>query len=494
MIRNTSADLGASLAHIAHEKKLRFAPISGTLMAALCGSMLPRVRGCHQNGQYLSTGAESLPSDIVSAASGDSLRDRNNAPSYAASSHDALMDNYIQDYTKLIGTHVLFAQRVVYAQMTSFMENVRQHAANIGMKQPEDLFRVTYMSRHAIFDSALIESEAQPFRNARGPRASFDYRAGVFTPEFDLLASLLTGDSGEDDLIKSWYAENGDSKLKSYMAGSDQFVNTIVNPIEMANYQLVNFLFFRGLVNNPTLQVGLSLTALTSLAVTLRNSYAEGLMSAMDLLNVHMKNGTVLIPGGSGQFSYMSDKGVDIFILEENFQKAAEQGFSIDHIFGHVAASGNTALTLETLESRGAELKDIWNRQRSLFGVYTSQRWNERMKEIVNFEVRALLDSPEHMESMKEFYQAHPAHRAETLQLCAQHMSILKSEHLEDLAKLSLFMVAKIIYRHSNAFDIISGMLEAMKADPELTPSRAVVPALTKYLTDYLMAQLACAK
>lgn len=491
MLRKTSIDLGVNLAVIAHGSKIQLSSVANTLMSTLTANTMYNL----PNLGYLSETADQdftqLKNMIESAASGTSTRvTAGSPPSYAQSSHDTLMDNYIPEYAKLISQHVVYARSVVYREMENFIEQMRAHASSIAMKQPEDLFQISYVNKHDVFGLGIFDNEVAPFKDRSFAGAAFNYRVGVFTPEFDLLSAILTGDSSDDELIKSWFAENGQDKLMGYMTASDTFVNNLTNPLELMNYHLVNFLFFRGVVNDPKLPIGLSVTALTSLATENRNAHASGLGNAIDQFEAYLRSGALTLSTGFGSFSYMSDKGVPVCVIESNFAQAAEKGLTLEHIFGHIARSGTATLTIESALAQADELMETWTRQRSLYGVYMSQRRHTLLREAMVYTIRLILDTPAHTEAMAEIHGSQPANKATSVELCEAYLKTLSVNEIEDFSKVALNTIAKIVHRHSNAHEIISGMMEVIEREPTVDPTRAVTVSIVRYLTDYLMAQL----
>lgn len=491
MLRKTSIDLGVNLALIAHESKIALSPIANTLMGTLSSNVRYNLPNFSSEIYSCDQDYSTLKSFIERAAAGTTTRSTAGVPpSYAASSHDTLMDNYIPEYAKLISQHVVYARSVVYREMESFIEQMRGHAATIAMKQPEDLFQISYVDKHDVFNLGFLDTEISPYQDRRFAGSAFNYRVSLFTPEFDLLSAILTGDSSDDEVIKAWYAEVGGDKLLAYMTASDEFVYSIGNPLELMNYHLVNFLFFKSVINDPKLPIGLSVTALTALAAENRNAHASGLYSAMSQFDTYLKSGALTLPVSSGGFSYMSDKGVGVCIIETNFTQAAERGLTLEHLFGHIARSGSAELTIETALSQADELMETWTRQRSLYGVYMSQRRNTLLRDSMIYVLRLILDTPEHAEAMADVHGAQPGNKAMSVQLCESYLKSLDVNDIENFSKVALNVIAKIVHRHSNAHEIISGMMEVIEREPNVDPTRAVTVSIARYLTDYLMAQL----
>ena len=500
MLHNTSIDLAVNLAVIARQSGVKLTPVANTLMATLCanvrnGISLDQLREAplvaSPDGVY---DYSSLKHAIQRAAEGQKIPgNRHVVASYAESAHDALMDNYVREYAALVSSHILFARTVVYRDMQTFIDKLQSSVSGIRMKNAEDLFDVIYIRKHDIFNSSVIENEVQPYRDHTATHSKFGFRETVFTPEFDLLDSLLTGEEGQDEMIKSWYTSVGGEKLLTYMraADTDSFISRIWSVADQMNFYLVNFLFFRKLALNPELSVGLSVTALTGLAVALRNANACWLLSAMDQYNTYVKSNMLMFPLNSGSLSFLPENGgIEVRIIEEVFERGAAEGLTLEHIFGFIADRGQEPPTLDTIKNASDSYLEIWRRQRGLFSVYTSERRQSMLKDAILHTYREVLSSPAHMESMAEFYGQNSQAPNESVRLGEVYLNDLSFEEMENSLSVALHLVARIAYRHSNAYDIIKGMLEVMARDPETEPTRAVTVSITRYLTKYLMSQL----
>jgi len=500
MLHNTSIDLAVNLAVIARQSGVKLTPVASTLMATLCanvrnGISLDQLReaplAASPDGIY---DYSALKSAIQRGAEGQKIPgNRHVVASYAESAHDTLMDNYIKEYATLVSTHILFARSVVYRDMQTFVDKLQSSVSGIRMKNAEDLFNVVYVRKHDVFNSSVIENEVYPYRDHTCTNSKFGFRESIFTPEFDLLDSLLTGETGQDELIKNWYASVGGEKLLSYMrvVDSDSFILRLSSIAEQMNFYLVNFLFFRKLALQPDLSVGLSVTALTGLAVALRNANACWLLSAMDQYNNYVKSNMLMFPLSSGSLSFLPENGgIEVRIIEEVFERATAEGLTLEHIFGFIADRGQEPPTLDTIKNSGDSYLEVWRRQRGLFSVYTSERRQSMLKDAILHTYREVLSSPEHMESMAEYYGQNTQAVNESVRQGEAYLAGLTFEEMENSLSVALHLVARIAYRHSNAYDIIKGMLEVMARDPETEPTRAVTVSITRYLTKYLMSQL----
>lgn len=482
MIDQNSALVGTNLAIGLLARNIDLTPVNGSLLSELSQAVMGAVRVKPENMSMIEF-------SVVNSAGGSNISNRLGQKSYVASAHDILMDNYVPELSALVASHISFARSVVYKKMGLFTEAVNAFLSNLKVRQAEDFFNVSFFRLHDVFKTQFLDNEMSISTVRRESPEVINF-GDALNEEFDLLTYLMVGDAETDELVKSWFAAEGKDKLLSYIKTSLPEYSMSLD--QRLSYYLINYLFYRNLGIKQDLAAGLSTLQLVSRSTVNRDYNLEQLRLTLMVYNTKIKTGDIITPESNVKFSHLSDRTFDITLFSESYDKAIEQGGSIDAIFGYIAKYGKTDLNISALVAQKEELERAWSNTRALYASYLMKN-----KEFIRIELkRVLIEVLEQDETddEKEFQQNNKGYREETQTLINAYLDDLSVSELENINTIAFVTIAKIAYRYTKAHSIIGDMLEIQAVNPKIDIKEAAHAAATNYITDFLVEQLIVTK
>lgn len=403
--------------------------------------------------------------------------------------HDAYMDNYIDDLTKLFSEHIAFARNTVKKNVVLFSEELQKTISRHKEIEPEEFFNVTYFSLPGIFNTELIQDE---LKNNSINSTFYETLpvAKLSLPEFNPIQYLLTEDEDIDTDLTEFLNTVGEARVMS-------FIKMSVNEIDLdlpdyIYYNLVNYIFYRNLLQKLDIQFGLTLNQLKVKANSNKSFFARKLLLSLDLYKSNIRQGTILSEKSNVKFSYLNkSEKLNIVIYQESFDVLVEKEVPIEAIFGFIAFENSTSINTNTLIAKKEEYVDKWNKIKSLYALSL----NKDKLSTVRLLIAQAYDSVfynMHEEDRKahEFLGINSeTYRQETHKLVNEYLDELTLLDLNDIEKIALTIIAKIHYRYSNAWDLLFDMKQMMDVDSKLDVKEAALYSCIRYLTKYLLSQ-----
>lgn len=478
MLNHTSAKVGVNLALIANDRKIDLTPKAGSLLDALCKSQKSVSDLIPQST------VQDLPFYLVDTA-------RNNAPpsvsgAYVCSPHDTLMDNYQVELAQIIAQHVTFARSVVHTKIKHLEDAVRNSFSQYPIKEAEDFFVVDFYKLHDLFKTSMVEAEVA----VNGPmtlHSDIVNFGDIFTPEFDVVGYFATGDEELDQLIKDWVNSVGKDTILSYLAPKSASFETSLYGPNALNYYMANFLLYRQLTIKQDLNVGLSTVQLLASSTANREYHAGQLSLHLNNYKSMVRQGVLLAPDSQTKFSYMSSTKFHITVYEESFAKLADVDSAIEKIFGYIARNGGVDLTVETVVAEGEQLGRHWKSVRGLYTSYLVSSRSQMLKSSLKLMLETSIKQDCGEEQDSPVFD--PAYHAKSMDMAFAYIETLEASDAEDLYKVCMEVMGRIIYRFSNAYFFIREMYEILKLDDDIEPADASHAALVRYTTDFLIEQ-----
>lgn len=487
MLNKSTIDIGVNLSEAITDRGIRIVPKTNTLINELTRSVENNTCLAHAPGTYQDLGA--IKSDLAIAAAGYTSNLNGNS-TYTPSEHDSYMDNYIEDLAKLVSGHIDFSRNVVNKEVLKFTERMQSDINSYKHREPEDFFNVIYYKLPEVLNLDVLATEIPSYtddnKSLRQGVEALNLRGLEDTENFAQL--LHTGVEEEDIAITGWFNSLGEAGKSFIVSRVDAFTLDLPS---MVNYYLANYLFYRALANKPDLIQGESVAVTTRKAHNNRSYFAASLASTIANYKAMIRSGRLL---GSNDlaFSYFNTKQLDVVIFEESFAKLAEAGGNIETIFGYISSGGNTTstVTISDLTKGDVDYVGRWNKTRSLYLIHLNNQRLDIFKHLLRQAFEACVAESAITEAEKEFYQASSEFVKETMAKAYAYIDNIHTECMDDLDCISLDLIAKIRFRFSNAYEILSKMQSLMVADETLEPMEAALYAVVSYLTAYSMEQV----
>lgn len=293
-------------------------------------------------------------------------------------------------------------------------------------------------------------------------------------------------------MIQDWIGVIGEARAKNYL--TEAVKEFYLSTDELLNYSLVGYMFYRNLTERLDLDLGYTTATLRTRSAANRDYFGTKLAVALELYQKDIRNGKVFTATTEFAFSYFNEKPLQVNIYEESFAKLAEAGLSIDVIFGFIADStSGSDITVEQLIAGASTYLDKWNQTRSLYLLSLNANRLSIFKQILRSTFESSLDKEVENEDEKTFLaQSGPAFLQETKKLGSDYIDQLQVSDIDDMDKIALDLVAKIRYRFTNAYFILSEMQEILNMDEDIDAKEAALYATIYYITDFLLESVDC--
>lgn len=497
MLTNHTVEVATNLGKALGTEGLTVGVKPGTLLAELSSAITNKVNiaGCINDLTQATEEDTWIVKDLLQAGSeGDcSDGDKHLSPladdkQYVLSEHDALMDNYIVEISNLAAGYMSFAHATVNSKVTELADAIRAQADRYKPREAEDFFNVTFYKLDDIFHSPFVAEEI----NEDEVSSKWEYQPLNLAELEDLELSELnvfeTGHEFTDTAIKAYLAtvESPKSLILNYQY-------TPVEAVDAIECSFVNFLFYRNMAINPRVNTGDSLSVLKEKALENSRYFAHELYQALKLYNSMVKTGRLVATSNIHAFSYISEKTYSVKVINENFEKAVEEGCNIETLFGMLSSSDKLAsITVKELVEGKESYFASWTRIRSLYLSHLNDNMVETFKFIVRNELDNSLLEDRITDAEKEVISSKPDFIKETIEQANAYIDGIVRTDMEDVDKIALQIVAGIRFRFSNAYTILKRMDDIMRMDEQIEGQEAAVLSLIDYMIDYVTCQMTC--
>ena len=484
MLTPASCEVAKNLAQILYQKQIALSAKPHSLVDEISKVVQNKII-IGENDVYK---IDDIPLLITRASEGDYVIEKGERK-YIESDHDALIDYYIQELSQLAKDHIQLARNTVKTQMKIFLEEFSHRVDNYAPKEAESFFDIKYFRPNSVITSDFIQDELAQYEYSeeKNPYNLEVHRLSNLE-DFSIKDYLKTGINDFDSLLENWLTSLGEEKAKSYITQPyDEFA---LNIAEGFDYTLINFLFYRQLTLKADLNVASSLVELRQRAASLRDYFASRLLILLSQYNNAIKAGYLFCNGTQFKFSYLSDKDFDIYIYEETFEKFAEEGGTIDIIFGYLASGEqNLYVTYKELLDKKEHYLLIWKNTKDLYLIHINNNQLDFFK-LNLIQVFDHLFTNELTDIEKEYYGENIAKKEEVRKKAYEYIDSLELSDLECLETISLELIARIRFFFTSSYFLLNKMYNYLKLSPEMNPQEAALYASIHYLVEYLISQV----
>lgn len=465
---------------------------NNTKLVAKQGTLLAELNNSIKNATFGDIGSKEYLKEIILSSSKGTFKEHNKEKSYMASTHDAIMDNYIRDLIELVSNHVGFTRSVVNKEVKAFKEALEKALTDYKFRDPEDFFNVIYYKLPNVLRSDIITSEIEIYKDKENQPyyERLNLERLRQDSEFNLKAYLLIGDNEVDSEISNFLAYLTENKLQHFIF--DDVKEFELSTPELIHYSFVNYLFYRNLAEKTDLNIGLSEVQLRIKASHNRDYFGKLLSYALTKYYKDIRNGVLLTSDSELDFSYYNNDPVTITIYEESFEKLAEEGGSIEVLFGFITSTPKHDVTVSELLKDQERYINNWNNVRNLYFIYINNRKLDTFKLVLSMVFNDSLNRLTDAE--KEVMASNSAYLEETKQKFNDYLENLTLEAIEDLEKICLDIVAGIRFRFSSSYYILNEMKSILSLSDDIKVEEAALYATIHYLTDFFIEQVEVVK
>ena len=475
MLRESAIREAIQLATSAEAKGLRIAPIGKTPLAVLVDKSMvgsqEAIIGHEAKGVY------EPDVGFIQARSG----------SFGAAlrgdidGHSRELDNFRTDVAKAVTSHMRYARSVaapvILEAINTFVKSLEAYHID-----PASHLEVVFYDLPSILYDASTLSSIKKFAGTPLGKVSSIRMPDI--SEEDLMAAVNTSDD-----VATWLATVGAGLLTKVW--QDVFQNAAEQAAELArnlqdiNEQAAAFLLAQAYLDNPPKGVGTSLANYNSALAMIRDQAASGLSYASDQMESYQKTGMVIR-------SYTDRQIVVVKPVFDAWEYSTPQSLIIA-----ACMLSNPPRYVKELTDQAPQLIRAWEAHVAAVNSTTEQNRFVVSKEVLettlvqvvaankeriygplvtgDIKTISLESIPEHLEFHRRFKAILPQ---------------LSGNDFKDINELMTCVVGRCVFYFSSAYEILSGINQAMKENPRLSPAEAATLARVKYVADYVFDQV----
>lgn len=399
------------------------------------------------------------------------------------SAHTAAANSLSDQLAENVKRHISVARSVVKPAVISYADAVGTRFQSFQASDPISSFT---LEKVYIPEPLLTESLLDDLKIHRGNRIT-DFpeslRAGPRTTE-ELTALLFTGLSSVDEEIRTWLSSTDMSVIQltwdamfSGLADSQGLYK--LKSGDRLSSALAAYLFSRKLTNAPVTVEGMTVAGYNTRVTAIE--YYAGALVCEQLTELNQAARTERLILSSSAY------GKNVVVYGPVFDKYMEEGGSTEVLFG-MLCGGLPGNSLTGVKAVSEKAMTEWNRFITLSNYQNKRDRHELLRTIYASEFVNQLNEPDEFE--KEYLSKNPNHADTSVKRTRDYLKELTEEQLEDIGTVALIVIAKYRFGYTNAYQILSDIVHALNANPNLDPREAATIAAINYITDYACAQL----
>lgn len=319
---------------------------------------------------------------------------------------------------------------------------------------------------------------------AHGPR-DLEFSPKVTGPVLSAseLRELLKTGSSADEEIGIWASSISDDVLISYW--ETMFTNVPAVGTDAPSLlrtgagALFSFLLANRLMDETIPGFTMPLARYEEVINSVRQQAALALKAVIDLDDESYKVGVVIIGSNDGR---------KIMVNARTYAKWMENGGDVEAIYGSTLVSGDYR-TIAELDSAKTSLIGAWERHVGLTRVVENNRRYETVRSLMAGYFRQHLSEEYALAAGADGF-IDVARLEDQVKLFEDALGFSKEEDYRDIYTLSLRCCCHARWRSTGAEEILFGIQEACRLNPELDPREASTGAVYQYVSKYVAQQL----
>ena len=482
MIDKNSALYSIPLATLAANKGLVISPVQGTPLAELVkinNDLLNASCSVHS----LEATDNDLLNDFVNNVSECTVSETEN-------SHDNLMDAYIADISKAVSSHIGFAKNVVRPVIMEMVEEVQKSLGETIL--PSSLFKIEMSELPKPMQNAGFETSISKFSEKPFIAPVSQFYLDEISPQ-GILELMQTGSKEYDDCIKEWFVNKGDlffmdiwnNLFRDFKEGKpSQAFNfttalTVSVTNEIVDTALAIHLISRKLYDEVPDNTKLTLSQFRDLAAQYRE--ASGIKLNQEYIRYAniLKNKTLV--------ATIDQDGKGCRVNGAVYRDWLKSGGSNEVLLGMLV--GKQSLFTQSLINENKEqfLKD-WNSFVLFSNTSEKNKSFNRFKDVLTLSFSKILCEMSDVE--KESIAGMTAYTQKVNEIFNSELLKLKTSDVNDVFTVCLSLICKARFYYTDAEKILTGINDAVKANPSIDIREAALLSSIEYIVDYISDQL----
>lgn len=452
---------------------------NGLMVVPVQGSPLEAVVNATRSGSTFTNGQ---PGDVSIDIGSIEYIANEKDETLGFSQHDIAMDDVTEQVANAVRGHMLFARSVVAPVVAELVENTTNALKEL---TPSKLLGMEIVVNdppkpmlNATFEELVRPMEETPYDNPK---------LGLRLPTIsvqEIKELMKTGTAGLDDQIEIWAAEHGDSmfiwiwenlfqlKYAELNETKPQVFHDFVNNTEKGlDTAVAVFLLCRKLMDNPPAGTEMTLNAFNALVVDFRNQAAATICHALDDMNRIVKNKEMV----------RSVSGSVTTVYGPLYEEWIQAGGDNEVLFGNSLESV-PKITIDSINAEAVRLKGNWQRHSLMTATVENNRRYNRVKELLHHNFVKQLANLSDEEKTNVDAQS-------VLSKFREQLDVIRESEMENLWDLCLKLVCRSRFYYSSAEEILTGVEEIKKQNPNIEVREAAAISVIRYVSRWVASQ-----
>ena len=400
------------------------------------------------------------------------------------SEHSSEVFKLSEQVASAVKNHISTARNTVRPAVSAYAEAVLNRIQSFKYDDPASGFNVTkiYIPEPLLTDSLLDDLRVHKGRERTELNTGINL--GGCSDE-ELVTNLFTGHGSVDNAIREWLLSFDNALLRKVWSSFFSVPGTVSNSWYSINYEeqlnsaLIMYLYARKFTNNVKSVPGMNSIAYNNALSLIENFAGAVIYGFLTELNLATSSERVVIS--------MSGYSKSVVVYGPIYDKYLAEGGSVNVILGMLVYNIQ-ATSLQGIKAVTDKALQAWSRYITLSNYNNKKNRAELLRSIYTSEYVSQLDSLSEFE--KEYHAKNPNFADYSFKMTKDYISSLGEEQLENINAVALKVIAGIRFNYTQAYQILTDMEEAMKANPNLDPREAATVAVINLVTDYVSGQL----
>jgi hypothetical protein len=408
------------------------------------------------------------------------------------SEHTLEMSGFATDLAKYVTAHISFAKNVVKPKISEFSNELIAYIERSGNVEPSSIFEIKSVVIPAILKDSFFLESISKYRDTKFSYPNNNFKLPTMTHD-ELVDLISTGDKKTDKLVTEWLDAQDADFLTAIWASvfTTQDYSTIQgiaitdtsNEFEEANRTLAIYLIARKLVDFVIEGTEHTLIAYRRLANEYHDYYAASLAATLKRISLLNTTKQLVLS--------INTPNKSAVVNGELFPEWLASGGNTEVILGLIV-SGEKLYNVTLIDSKRDAFKAQWNSYYTYAKTANSNKLFYDFKNNVKYVSSLLVEKS--VKDGEEYFKDNAASIPTIYKLIDAEVDKLTIQDMSNIEAVSRTIVAKCIYSHTSAYNILTDMVNAATVNPDIDPREAALLAAINYISDYLVDQIALSK
>jgi hypothetical protein len=446
--------------------------INGSMLSELVNSSLPLLP---DNGNELSV---TVVANMIHAATYSDIDN--------SSLHTELVDKYTALLVNSVSSHIKVAKETILPIYKQATQEVIDYTNILNINDAMNDVNIIMFKKPLVADNNMLVDMLENYKGGNIIDTDF-ITIGSKSKEEILLLCTVGSNSLDNDIlthlanVDSNYITDSYNLFFNYMNSTLEH-NAIrnLNSFEMFTKSLIGYLVARRLYDSVPDGLDMDLNSYRNLISGIRDYCGALLMSAIEGMENSMRSEVLILSVDGNSKTIKVNDIIYKKWLENNTEEAVLGVLVSDRIYS----------TMDMIQAKKEQLVEKWNNYKT---YYTLRKEKDNIRSIKEFMLNLIYKSISENELTdieRQYMAINPNHVETVKKICGEYVDGLTGNDILDINQICLELVTKCRFYFTSSYEILNGMREVEKINPDINPREAALISIISYLTDFFIDQV----